>query len=97
MSQIFSTPIIIPETGGIYLIAQATHLVDQLLESDEEGDISDEELRYQEKKQRCSCRKRDPKQSNWYIEYVLNERGTFSDPRHRDDKKCRNRFVIGMY
>ena len=71
MSQIFSKPIIIPETGEIDLIAQATNLVDQLLESDEEGDISDEELRHQEKKQRCSYTKRDPKQSNWYIEYVL--------------------------
>jgi hypothetical protein len=33
---------------------------------------------------RKSYQRRDPKISNWWLDYVLDERGTFGDPDHRD-------------
>ena len=38
--------------------------------------------------------KKDPKQSNWYIDYILDERKEYSDPRHRNNKKFTKRFVV---
>ena len=38
--------------------------------------------------------KKDPKQSSWYIDYILDERKEYCDPRHRNYKKFTNRFVV---
>ena len=49
------------------------------------------------KRKRKVCSKKDPKQSSWYIDYILDERKEYCDPRHRNWKKWRktklNSFV----
>jgi hypothetical protein len=44
----------------------------------------DEDLKKKKFRSRKSYQRRDPKISNWWLDYVLDERGTFGDPDHRD-------------
>jgi hypothetical protein len=44
--------------------------------------------------QRRVYSKRDPCNTNWYQEYVVNINGTWSNPLHRDFNLFRRRFVI---
>ena len=44
--------------------------------------------------QRRVYSKRDPCNTNWYQEYVVNVNGTWSNPLHRDFNLFRRRFVI---
>ena len=37
---------------------------------------------------------KDPKQSNWYIDYVLDERKEYCDPRRRSYRKFTKRLVV---
>ena len=46
---------------------------------------------------RKSYRRRDPKTSNWWTDYVIDERGTFSDLSHRDGKLFAYRFSFSHY
>jgi hypothetical protein len=43
-------------------------------------------------KKRKKRRKRDPTKSVWYLDYVLDEYGTFKDENHADGKLFRYRF-----
>ena len=43
-------------------------------------------------KKRNKRRKRDPTKSVWYLDYVLDEYGTFKDESHADGKLFRYRF-----
>ena len=43
-------------------------------------------------KKRNRRRKRDPTKSVWYLDYVLDEYGTFKDENHADGKLLRYRF-----
>jgi hypothetical protein len=43
-------------------------------------------------KKRKKRRKRDPTKSVWYLNYVLDEYGTFKDENHADGKLFRYRF-----
>ena len=49
-----------------------------------------------EKRTRLSYPIKDSKTSQWYIDYVVDERGTFSDPDHRDGKLFRFRFFFSL-
>ena len=43
-------------------------------------------------KRRRKRRKKDPKKSVWYLDYVLDEHGTFRDENHADGKLFSYRF-----
>ena len=43
---------------------------------------------------RRSHRRRDPKRSQWYIDYVVDESHTFRDDKHRNGKLFRRRFRV---
>ena len=45
---------------------------------------------------RKSYRRRDPKTSNWWTDYVIDERGTFSDLSYRDGKLFAYRFSFSL-
>ena len=49
---------------------------------------------YIRKRTRKKFTRRDPKQSQWYIDYVLDEKNEYCDPSHRNYKKFTNRFVV---
>ena len=38
--------------------------------------------------------RKDPRTCSWYVDYVVNEDGTWNDPSHRNFKLFKNRFVI---
>lgn len=48
--------------------------------------------KYKPFKRRNKRRKRDPTKSVWYLDYVLDEYGTFKDESHTDGKLFRYRF-----
>lgn len=45
---------------------------------------------------RKTNRKRDPKTSNWWNNYVIDGRGTFSDLSHRDGRLFAYRFAFSL-
>jgi hypothetical protein len=45
-------------------------------------------------KKRKKRRKRDPTKSVWYLDYVLDESGTFKDENHAHGKLFRYRFSL---
>ena len=45
---------------------------------------------------RKTYRKKDPKTSNWWNDYVIDERGTFSDLSHRDGRLFAYRFSFSL-
>ena len=47
-------------------------------------------------KSRKSYRKRDPKTSDWWTDYIVDERGTFSDLSHREGKLFAYRFSFSL-
>ena len=61
---------------------------------------TEESLRNESKKKkfrpRKSYRKRDPKMSNWWTDYVIDEKGTFSDISHRDGRLFAYRFSFSL-
>ena len=46
------------------------------------------------KQSRQQFPRRDPKQTTWYLDYVVDEHKTFCDPNHRDGKAFRVRFRL---
>jgi len=40
--------------------------------------------------------RKDPRTSEWYMDYVLDAGKTFRDPTHRDGKLFRNRFFLNF-
>ena len=58
--------------------------------------LIDEDLKKKKFKARKSYRRRDPKISNWWTDYVLDERGTFGDPSHRDGRLFVYRFSFSF-
>ena len=43
---------------------------------------------------RKTYKRRDPKTSVWWLDYVLDERGTWKDEGHRDGKLFQRRFAL---
>jgi hypothetical protein len=56
----------------------------------------DEDLKKKKFRSRKSYQRRDPKISNWWLDYVLDERGTFGDPDHRDGRLFVYRFSLSF-
>jgi hypothetical protein len=57
--------------------------------------IIDEDLK-KKFRSRKSYFRRDPKISNWWLDYVRDERGTFRDPNHRDGRLFMYRFSFSF-
>ena len=83
-----------PKSGrfDVYKI-MSDALLAELAEEDEEQ-LPDDLLHVKERRKRKRYPKRDPKTTFWFIEYVLNPKGSYNDQMHRDYKLFKKRFVI---
>ena len=79
-----------PDTGEIDILS---YILGRRGRDDEEEE-SDEEIKADEKKSRKFWTRKNPKESGWWIDYVLNERGLFNDPKTPHYRKFTNRFVV---
>ena len=62
-----------PDTGEIDILS---YILGRRGRDDEEEE-SDEEIKADEKKSRNFWTRKNPKESGWWIDYVLNEKGLF--------------------
>ena len=87
-------------TGATLVGALTPEEVLNFLAAEEQSDSAEEEQcsssdkRNNRRRKRKAYPRRSPKQSGWYVEYVLDERKEYCDPSHRNYKKFTKRFVV---